>query len=73
MRKETPWCCVSYLASNPRESEKRDPTRLGAEWLAVLLGQEKSSIWLLRRIPEGVRRPLPKGRFKELVGRSEVE
>lgn len=34
--------------------------------MAVLLGQEKSSIWLLRRIPEGVRRPLPKGRFREL-------
>lgn len=50
----------------PRESGRRDPTRLGAEWLAVLLGQEKSSIWLLRRIPEGVRRPLPKGRFREL-------
>lgn len=45
---------------------KQGPTRLGAEWLAVLLGQEKSSIWLLSRIPEGVMRPLPKGRFREL-------
>lgn len=51
---------------DPRVEGKQDPTRLGAEWLAVLLGQEKSSIWLLSRIPEGVMRPLPKGRFREL-------
>lgn len=52
----------------PGRAEKQEPTRLGAEWLAVLLGQEKSSIWLLSRIPEGVMRPLPKGRFRELGG-----
>lgn len=28
----------------PGRAEKQEPTRLGAEWLAVLLGQEKSSI-----------------------------
>lgn len=50
----------------PRGKGKQGPTRLGAEWLAVLLGQEKSNIWLLSRIPEGVMRPLPKGRFREL-------
>lgn len=63
-RKAQPCSCISYLASEP--SGKQEPTRLGAEWLAVLLGQEKSSIWLLSRIPEGVMRPLPKGRFREL-------
>lgn len=50
----------------PRGGGMQGPTRLGAEWLAVLLGHEKSSIWLLSRIPEGVMRPLPKGRFREL-------
>lgn len=62
-----PHCSISYLAlETPKVEGKQDPTRLGAEWLAVLLGQEKSSIWLLSRIPEGVMRPLPKGRFREL-------
>lgn len=59
--------CTFYLDLRvPRREGKRGPTRLGAGWLAVLLGQEKSSIWLLSRIPEGVMRPLPKGRFREL-------
>lgn len=41
-------------------------TGLGMEWFIVLFCQEKSNIWLFRRIPEGVIIPLPKGRFKEL-------
>lgn len=41
-------------------------TGLGMEWFIVLFCQEKSNIWLFRRIPEGVTIPLPKGRFKEL-------
>lgn len=41
-------------------------TSLGMEWFIVLFCQEKSNIWLFRRIPEGVTIPLPKGRFKEL-------
>lgn len=34
--------------------------------MVLLLLQEKSKIWLLRRIPEGVIIILPKGRFREL-------
>ncbi len=40
-------------------------TGLGDE-VFVLLGQEKSRIWLFMRIPEGVTIPLPNGLFKEL-------
>lgn len=32
----------------------------------VLLGQEKSRIWLFKRIPDGVTIPLPKGLLREL-------
>lgn len=32
----------------------------------VLLGQEKSRIWLFKRIPEAVTIPLPNGLFREL-------
>lgn len=40
-------------------------TGLGDE-LFVLFGQEKSRIWLFKRIPEGVTIPLPNGLFREL-------
>lgn len=47
-------------------------TGLGMEWFIVLFCQEKSNIWLFRRIPEGVIIPLPKGRFKELKRNKEI-
>ena len=53
-------------SQGPQGRREARPYQAGAGWLAVLLGQEKSSIWLLSRIPEGVMRPLPKGRFREL-------
>jgi len=34
--------------------------------LSDLLGQEKSRIWLFKRIPAGVTIPLPNGLFREL-------
>lgn len=37
----------------------------------VLLGQEKSRIWLFKRIPDGVTIPLPKGLFRELQPKEE--
>lgn len=40
-------------------------TGLGDE-LSVLLGQEKSRIWLFNRIPDGVTIPLPNGLLREL-------
>ncbi|KAL0595150.1 hypothetical protein AAY473_035340 [Plecturocebus cupreus] len=61
-----PFAPPTYKPQGPQGRGEANLTRLGAEWLAVRLGQEKSSIWLLSRIPEGVIRPLPKGWFREL-------
>ena len=44
----------------------KNTTGLDGAELLVLFDQEKSSIWLLRRIPEGVTILLPNGRFREL-------
>lgn len=49
------------------QCKKRECTITGlSDEPCVLLGQEKSSIWLFRRIPEGVTIPLPNGLFREL-------
>lgn len=54
-----------------QQKDKSDITRFGDE-LSVLLGQEKSRIWLFKRIPEGVTIPLPKGLFSELKQKIQV-
>ena len=48
-------------------------TRLDINSPWVLIGQEKSKIWLFRRMPEGVKILLPKGLFSELKHKKKIE